>query len=111
MSTIRNAFLFMLIWGSVCSSPASLPHVKVEYDAAEDVTCSKLPGGSIKEEWKAELLARQAELIKLWEAEWPRMVAATEAISGKDFPSQEITARLTLCNDPSESFPGTDRVT
>ena len=111
MRTIRNVCLLTVVWGSVCSSPAGPPTVRVEYDAAEDVTCSKLPGGSIKEEWKAELLARQAEFIKLWEAEWPRMVAATEAISGKDFPSQEITARLTLCNAPSESFPSADRVT
>ena len=111
MSTIRNAFLFMLIWGSVCSSPASLPHVKVEYDAAEDVTCSKLPGGSIKEEWKAELLSREPKFIRLWEAEAPRLVAATEAISKKDFPPQEITARLTLCSVPSESFPETGRIT
>jgi hypothetical protein len=85
--------------------------VKVEYDAAEDVTCSKLPGGSIKEEWKAELLSREPEFIRLWEAEGPRLVAATEAISGKDFPSQEIIARLTLCSVPSESFPETGRVT
>lgn len=107
----QNACLLIVIWGSVCSSPAGLPRVRVKYDAAEDVTCSKLPGGSIKEEWKAELLAREPEFIRLWEAEGPRQVSATEAISGKDFPSQEVIARLTLCNAPSESFPETDRVT
>jgi hypothetical protein len=111
MRAIRNACLFAVIWGSVCSSLAGLPHVKLEYDASEDVSCSKLPGGSIKEEWKAELLAREPEFNKLWEEEGPRLVAATEAISGKDFPSQDITARLTLCNAPSESFPETGRVT
>jgi hypothetical protein len=108
---VRNAFLFLVVWASVCSSRGSLPRVQVKYDAAEDVTCSKLPGGSIKEEWKAELLAREPEFIRLWEAEGPRLVAATEAISGEDFPSQEITARLTLCSVPSESFPETGRVT
>src|ERR1700681_1361038 len=111
MRAIRNACLFTVVWGSVGLSSASLPHVQGKYDAAEDVTCSKLPGGSIKEEWKAELLSREPEFIRLWEAEGPRLVAATEAISGKDFPSQEIAARLTLCSVPSESFPENGRVT
>jgi hypothetical protein len=108
MRAIRNIFFFTVLWASVCSSQASLPHVKVEYDASEDVSCS---GGSIKEEWKAELHSREPEFISLWESEGPRLVAATESISGKDFPSQEITARLTLCNLPSESFPESGRVT
>ena len=103
--------MFTVIWGSVCSSLAGFPHVKLEYDAAEDKTCSKLPGGSIKEEWKAELLSRQPEFVRLWETEGPRLVAAAQAISGKEFPSQKIIVRLTLCNAPSESFPETGRVT
>jgi hypothetical protein len=111
MGAIRSAFLSAVIWGAACSSQASVPHVKVIYDASEDVTCSKLPSGSIKEEWKAELLSREPEFVRLWEKEGPRLVAAAEAISGKDFPSQEITARLTLCKVPSESFPETGRVT
>ena len=37
-------------------------------------------------------------------------MAATEAISGKQFPPQEVVAQLTLCNTPSESFAATDRV-
>jgi hypothetical protein len=111
MRTVRNAFLFAALLGFGSSSQAILPDVNVIYDASEDVTCSKLPGGSIKEEWKAELRSREPEFVRLWETEGPRLVAAAEAISGKDFPSQEITARLTLCNAPSESFPGKDRVT
>jgi hypothetical protein len=110
MRAIRNVF-FAVVWGSACSSQASFPHVKVNYDASEDLTCSKLPGGSIKEEWKAELLSREPEFVKLWETEGPRLVAATEAITGKDFPSREIIARLTLCDAPSESFPGEGRIT
>ena len=111
MGAIRCAFLSAVIWGAACSSQASVQHVKVIYDASEDVTCSKLPGGSIKEKWKAELLSREPEFIRLWETEGPRLVAAAEAISGKDFPSQEMTARLTLCKVPSESFPETGHVT
>ena len=108
MSTVRNIFFFTVLWTSGCSSQAGLPHVKVKYDSSEDVSCAKSP---IKEEWKAELLAREPEFISLWEAEGPRLLAATESISGKEFPSQEITARLTLCNLPSESFPEAGRVT
>jgi len=108
MRAIRNLFFFTALWASPCSSQTSLSHVKVKYDASEDVSCSK---DSIKEEWKAELLSREPEFISLWEAEGPRLLAATESLSGKDFPSLEITARLTLCNVPSESFPETGRVT
>ena len=57
------------------------------------------------------MLSRDSEFVRIWETEGPQLLAATEAISGKEFPSQEIIARLTLCNAPSESFPGTDRVT
>jgi hypothetical protein len=108
MRAIRNLFFFAALWASVYSSEASVPHVTVKYDPSEDVSCSK---ESIKEEWKAELLSREPEFINLWQSEGPRLVEATESISGKDFPSQEITARLTLCNVPSESFPESGRVT
>ena len=57
------------------------------------------------------MLSRKPEFVRLWQSEGPKLVAAAEAISGKDFPSQEIKARLTLCTAPSESFPGEDRVT
>ena len=111
MRTIRHAFLFAALLGFGCSSQASLPQVSVEYSASEDLACSLPPASPIKEEWKAELLSRQSEFVRIWQTEGPRLLAATEAISGKDFPSEEVTARLTLCNAPSESFPGKDRVT
>jgi hypothetical protein len=95
----------------VCASHAAVPRVKVEYSPSEDLECSAPPGIPIKEEWKSELLSRQSEFVTLWEAESPRLIAAAEAISGKSFPPQEITARLTLCNAPSESFPEKGRVT
>ena len=111
MRTIRNAFLFAALLGFGCSSQATLPLIRVEYNPSEDLACSLPPASPIKEEWKAELLSRQSEFVRIWKTEGPRLLAATEAISGRDFPSREITARLTLCNAPSESFPGTDRVT
>ena len=106
---IRSAFLFVALLGFGCSSQATLPRIKIEYSPSEDLACSLPPGSPIKEEWKAELRSRQPEFVKLWQTEGPKLLAATEAISGRDFPLQEITARLTLCNAPSESFPGTDR--
>jgi hypothetical protein len=89
---------------------AAGPTVKVYYSPSEDRECSAPPRDPIKEEWKAELLSRQSEFVTLWEAEGPRLIAATEVISGKNFPSQQVAARLTLYNAPSESLPGTDRV-
>ena len=87
------------------------PLVKVEYSPAQDLACSAPPGSAIKEDWKAELISRQAEFMQIWEREGPRLAAAAQAITGKAFPAQEIKARLTLCNSPSESFPGSDRIT
>src|SRR4029077_4393992 len=110
MRVIRSAFLFVMLLGFACSSQATLPRIKVEYSASEDLACSLPPASPIKEEWKAELLSRQPGFLTLWQTEGPKLLAATEAISGRDFPLQEITARLTLCNVPSESSPGTDRV-
>ena len=111
MRAIRNAFLFVAFLGFGCSSEATLPRIKVEYSPSGDLACSLPPGSPIKEESKAELLSRQPEFVKLWNTDGPRWLAATEEISGKNFPSQEISARLTLCNVPSESFPGERRVT
>jgi hypothetical protein len=111
MRIIRNVLLLAVLLGFGDSSQATLPRLKIEYSPSEDLTCSLPPGSPIKEEWKTELLSRQPEFVKYWQSEGPKLLAATEAISGRDFPSQEITARLTLCNAPSESFPGTDRVT
>jgi hypothetical protein len=108
MRAIRNITFFTVLLASIFPSQASLPHVTVKYDPAEDGSCS---GSSVKAEWRAELLSREPEFVSLWESEGPRLVAAAESISGKDFPSQEITARLTLCNLPSESFPESGRVT
>jgi hypothetical protein len=49
------------------------------------------------------MLSRQMEFEKLWEGEGHRLLDTTEAITGKTFRPQEITARLTLCDIPSET--------
>jgi len=110
MRNIRKTLtLAVLLCGSGLAQ-ASQPLARVEYSPRQDLLCSLLPGSSIKEEWKMELLSRQSEFGKLWEEEGPRFLAATEAISGKQFPPQEVAAQLTLCNTPSESFVATGRV-
>lgn len=94
-----------------CSAHAAPPKVRLEYSERRDWLCSLLPSNSIKDEWREELLSRQEELIDLWERHGRRLVAATEAVSGKVFASREVTVRLTLCSSPSESFPLSDRIT
>ena len=110
MCNIRNTLSLPVLLCCVGLAQASQPLVRVEYSPRQDLLCSLLPGSSIKEEWKTELQSRQAEFEKLWEKAGPRFIAATEAISGKQFPPQEVAARLTLCNTPSESFAATGRV-
>jgi len=110
MRKIRNTLALTALFCCVGLAQAGQAWAKVEYSPRQDLLCSLLPGSSIKEEWKTELLSRQSEFEKLWEAEGPRFLAETGAISGKQFPPQEITAQLTLCNTPSESFAATGRV-
>lgn len=63
MRMILNAFLFAALLGFGRSSEAAIQPVKVDYSPSEDLTCSVPPGSPIKEEWKAELLSRQSELL------------------------------------------------
>jgi hypothetical protein len=110
MRKIRGCLLVPALLCIAQLAQASQPQITLEYSPRQDFFCSLLPGSSIKEEWKAELLFRKPEFEKLWESERSRLLLATEAITGKEFPSQEITARLTLCNTPSESFAAMDKV-
>src|ERR1700736_1966065 len=89
---IRNAFLFAALLGFGCFVPSNSPTIRVEYSPSEDLACSLPPGSPIKEQWKAELLSRQFEFVRLWQSEGPKLLAATKAISGRDFPLEEITA-------------------
>src|ERR1700681_2774744 len=71
MRIIRNAFIFVALLSFGCSSHATLPRVKMEYSSSEDLACSLPPASPIKEEWKAELLSRQPEFVKICETEGP----------------------------------------
>lgn len=111
MTPNQKAFALTILLCFVCPVQAAPPRVTVEYGPRQDLLCSVLPGSAIKDEWKTELLSRQAEFVQLWEREGSRLLATAEAISRKSFPLRNVTARLTLCNSPSESFPRSGRVT
>jgi hypothetical protein len=110
MPILKTVLVAILLGGSQLAQ-AVPPRVQVEYSPGQDTLCSLLPGSAIRDSWKTELLARQGEFVALWEAEGPRLLAAAERLSGRVFPAQEVTAQLTLCNTPSESSPGSGRVT
>ena len=88
------------------SAQAAQPALTVSYSPGLDTACSLLRSGTIKDDWKAELTARQPEFEALWAANGPKMVAAVEAVTGKAFPAGAITARLSLCDLPSQSIAG-----
>jgi hypothetical protein len=85
---------------------AGQPVLTISYSPTLDAACSLVRSGTIKDEWKAELAARQPEFEALWAADGPKKVAATEAVTGKPFPADAVTARLSLCDLPSQSIAG-----
>jgi len=85
---------------------AAQPTVTISYSPTLDWVCSIFGGPPIEEAWKVELQSRLAEFEQLWAARGPRLIVATEAITGRDFPADDVTARLTLCNVPSQSIVG-----
>jgi len=65
MRVVLNTFLLVTLLGFGCSSQATLLRVKVDYNPTEDLACSLPTGNSIKEEWKAELLSREPEFLRI----------------------------------------------
>jgi hypothetical protein len=110
MSVTRKVLFLSVLACLASPSRAGPPNTEIEYSPDRDLTCSLFSGGAIKDEWKTELASRQSEFASLWKSGAQRFIEATEAISGKDFPPQKITVRLTLCNSPSESSPGIDEI-
>jgi hypothetical protein len=82
---------------------ASRPEVKVTYSEKLDSECSTVAGPAIKDEWKAELAQKRIEFERRWTDVGPRLLAAAERLTGRPFTATSITARLTLCNVPSEN--------
>jgi hypothetical protein len=107
---VRRLLFVVLCVGlvAVCISPvyAGQPTVTIAYSPSIDSVCSLFRGGVIKDEWKTELSARKPDFESLWAAVGPKMIEAAEAVTGKPFPPENITARLTLCDLPSQSIVG-----
>ncbi|MDP2324550.1 MAG: hypothetical protein Q8N51_11030 [Gammaproteobacteria bacterium] len=85
---------------------AAQPTVTISYSPGLDKVCSFFRGPAIEDAWRAELELRLPEFEQLWATRGPRMIAAAEAVTGKAFRPDEVTARLTLCNVPSQSIIG-----
>ena len=103
---LRRPVLLALFIICACQARAGQPSITVAYSPSLDSACSFVRGGTIKDEWKAELVSRKAEFEALWTSVGTKLIEATEAITGKPFPTEHVTARLTLCNLPSQSIVG-----
>jgi hypothetical protein len=103
---VRTLLIINLLVGFAVSATAGQPSVTVAYSPTLDSVCALVRGGTIKEEWKEELASRKGEFEALWAVVGPKLIQATESLTGKPFPSEPVTARLTLCNLPSQSFVG-----
>jgi hypothetical protein len=98
--------LFAGLFAFANHANAGMPSVTISYSPALDSACALARGVPIKDEWKLELNSRKAEFESLWRSTGPGLVAMTEAITGKPFSSEPVTARLTLCDLPSQSLVG-----
>ena len=82
---------------------ARQPIVTITYDAAIDAQCASDRRVPIPQDWTAELMSRREEFDNLWKTLGPKMIHAAETVTGKSFSGGSITARLTLCDLPSQS--------
>jgi hypothetical protein len=103
---MKKAVLLLLLTLSACADRTSKPVVTIEYSPRVDSICSIFRGGGIKDAWVEELKTRKSEFENLWAKVGPRLIRATEDVTGKAFPAREFKARLTLCNLPSQSIVG-----
>ena len=104
-SALKTLFTIIAITGAA-ELYAAAPKIDIEYSPTFDSICSLVKSGNIKDEWKKELVQRQPELEALWESIGPALISSVEEITGKAFPDDDQTVRLTLCELPSQSFFG-----
>ena len=97
-----------LVWIFLLCSPAAAapPNVAISYSRTLDTACALVRASWIKAEWEKELSRDLPLFSDLWAERGPRLLSATESITGKDFTDHDISARLTLCDLPSQSFFG-----
>ena len=102
---MRSLFvLVLLLW--VGRAEAAPPAVDFSYNESLDGICSLVRGSAIKAAWKAELKHDLPDFEQQWATLGPKLMATTEKITGKQFTQKNITAHLTLCDIPSDSFLG-----
>jgi len=96
--------LFGLFYG--LDANAAPPTIEISYNESADWLCSWLRGSAIQEEWKDDLRNNLPKFEQQWRSLGPALLAETEKITGKAFTQSEVTAHLTLCDVPSDSFLG-----
>jgi hypothetical protein len=106
MKSLINTLITIIAITGAAELHAAAPVIDIEYSPTFDSICSLVKGGNIKDEWKKELVQRQPELETLWESIGPALISSVEGITGKAFPDDDQTVRLTLCELPSQSFFG-----
>ena len=99
-SLIGLSILALSIGGSVWATP---PSVRITYDAAQDAVCAEKEHYVIEKQWQDELEQDLPHIRELWDGLGPKLLATTEELTGKEFPTREADVRLTLCSVPSES--------
>ena len=99
----RTALSILLVLGAAPSCTDR--GISISYSPTFDTACSVIRGARIKDQWKTELVSRLPEFRRLWEKTGPKMLAEAEELTGLHAPAS-VTARLTLCNLPSQSFLG-----
>ncbi len=89
---------------------AAPPIVKITYSPAQDAACAADGHYMIQKQWEDEVTRDLPRVHELWDALGPKLLTATEKITGKQFSRRDVEIRLTLCNLPSESSHGDIKV-
>ena len=105
-TALRRSIWVTLLAAFAIPAVAGQPGVTVVYSPGLDSVCALIRGGAIKNEWKEELASRKGEFESLWLGAGPKLIDAVESLTGKAFPAEPVTARLTLCDLPSQSIMG-----
>ena len=103
---IFSVLISISLAGCSSSENSEEPVISLAYNPRLDAICSLFRGGAIRKEWETELTSRQDEFENLWKMAGPKLIEATENITKVSFPSRKYTARLTLCDLPSQSILG-----
>jgi hypothetical protein len=101
MRRIPVLFGFLFFSSAAIAAP---PKVTISYSPSLDAACAFVRGNQIKKEWKEELSRKVRLFVDMWAKISPQLLSTTEKITGKFFVDKDISAHLTLCDFPSQSF-------